>query len=268
VIKIGVLGAAGRMGQMLIRQVNRTPGVILIGASERAGAAAIGEDAGELAGIGTIGVSVTDHATSVIADADVVIDFTSSAATAIHAVLASSNGTALVIGTTGLDEEAHEAIAVAALSVPVVVAANFSAGVVVLQSLVEQAARALGDISDIEIVEMHHSQKVDAPSGTALALGEAAAKGRDVALGEVAVRGRDGITGARAKGAIGFASLRGGDVVGDHTVILASAGERLELTHRASSREIFAQGAVRAALWIAGRSPGRYGMADVLGLSE
>lgn len=267
-IKIGILGAAGRMGQMLVREVVRTEGVTLIGAAERPGSSAIDEDVGELAGIGAIGVAVTDYATTVIADADVVIDFTSPASTAAHAVLASSNGTAMVIGTTGLDEDAREAIAVAALSVPVVVAANFSAGVVVLQNLVEQAARAMGDLSDIEIVEMHHSQKVDSPSGTALALGEAVAKGLGAAsLEEISVRGRDGITGTRTKGTIGFASLRGGDVIGDHTVVFAAAGERLELIHRASSREIFAQGAVRAAIWAAGHSPGRYSMADVLGLS-
>lgn len=265
--RIGIVGAAGRMGRMLVRTAHEAPGCVVAGASERPGADTLGRDAGELAGLGPIGVALTDDSAAMFAAVDVVIDFTSPAATAAHAALAADAGCALVAGTTGLDEAHRAALAAAAASVPIVWAPNMAAGVNLLFAVAEQVARALDEDFDIEIVEMHHRHKVDAPSGTALALGEAAARGRGVDLGAVRESGRDGITGARERGAIGFASLRGGDVVGDHTVVFAGSGERIELTHKAASREIFANGAVRAARWTGGQPAGLYGMKDVLGLS-
>ncbi len=268
-LKIGIVGAAGRMGAMLVQQVRAQPGDCrLIGATERAGSAAIGKDAGLLAGGEALGVLVTDDAVALFAAADAVIDFTAPAATVAHAALAAQGKTIHVIGTTGL-EAAHDAeIAKAARHTAIIRAANFSVGVNLLAGLSKRVASLLGDEFDIEIVEMHHRHKVDAPSGTALMLGQAAAAGRKVKLADVEQRGRDGITGARTSGDIGFASLRGGDVVGDHTVIFAADGERVELTHKASSRQIFARGAVRAALWGRGKAPGLYSMQDVLGFAD
>ncbi len=267
-LKIGIVGAAGRMGRMLVQTVTASEGCIVAGATERTGAAEIGRDVGELAGVGRLGVALSDDTAAMFAGVDAVIDFTAPAATAAHAALAAEAGCALVAGTTGLEEEHRAALAEAARRVPIVWAPNMAAGVNLLFALTERVARALDEDFDIEILEMHHRHKVDAPSGTALALGEAAAAGRGVALADVRESGRDGITGARARGAIGFASLRGGDVVGDHTVVFATGGERIELTHKAASREIFANGAVRAARWTAGRPPGLYGMKDVLGLTD
>jgi 4-hydroxy-tetrahydrodipicolinate reductase len=262
--RIGIVGAAGRMGRMLVKTVSETSDCVVAGATERPGAADLGRDAGELAGIGPIGVPLTDDAAAMFAAVDAVIDFTSPAATAAHAALAAAAGCALVSGTTGLEAGHRAALEAAAAKVPIVWAPNMAAGVNLLFALTERVARVLGEEFDIEIVEMHHRHKVDAPSGTALALGLAAADGRGVALESV----RDGITGARGRGAIGFASLRGGDVVGDHTVVFAGAGERIELTHKAASRDIFASGAVRAARWTGGRPAGLYGMKDVLGLTD
>jgi 4-hydroxy-tetrahydrodipicolinate reductase len=264
--RIGVLGAAGRMGQMLVRQIAETHGAILAAAADRPGSDAIGKDAGQLAGLGPCGILIAADPAALFEASDIVIDFTSPKATEAHAALAASLGTALVIGTTGLDAAQQAAIDRAAQRVAIVQAANFSVGVVLLAAVVEQVARTLDTSYDIEIVEMHHRHKVDAPSGTALALGAAAAAGRGIALAEQSLRGRDGITGARPGGPIGFASLRGGDVVGDHSVIFAGTGERVELTHKASSRQVFAVGAVRAALWVADKQPGRYDMRAVLGL--
>ena len=265
--KIGVLGAAGRMGQMLIRQTAETEGCLLIGAVERSGSEVIGQDAGTLAGLPAIDLPVSDDPVALIAAADVVIDFTAPAATIEHSRYAAQGHTALVIGTTGIDSEGGEEIRKAARHTPVVWAANMSAGVTLLTAITEQVARALGRGWDIDILEMHHRMKVDAPSGTALALGHAAAAGRGVRLDDVMQPARHGHTGARKEGEIGFAVLRGGDVIGDHTVVLAGDGERIELTHKASGRHIYASGAVRAALWAAGRTPGLYDMRDVLGLS-
>jgi 4-hydroxy-tetrahydrodipicolinate reductase len=264
--KIGIVGAGGRMGQMLVRVVAETEGAVLASASEAAGSPHTGADPGVLAGSGATGVAIIDDAAAVFAAADVVIDFTAPDATAAHAAMAAEAGCAFVAGTTGLEEVHRAALDAAAAKVPVVWASNMSSGVNLLFALTEQVARALGADFDIEIVEMHHHHKVDAPSGTALSLGEAAARGRGVDFDKTKVLSREGITGARAQGNIGFATLRGGDVVGEHTVIFAGAGERIELTHRASDRGIFARGAVRAALWTAGQAPGRYAMADVLGL--
>ncbi len=265
-IKIGIVGAAGRMGKMLIEEAGATPGAVLAAASERAGHEAVGQDAGTFAGLKPVGVRIGAAAEDVFKASDVVIDFTVPKATAVHAALAVSAKKALVIGTTGIEGAEAQAIRDAGRSAPIVWAPNMSAGVNLMFALTERVAKALGPDYDIEVLEMHHRHKVDAPSGTALGLGEAAARGRSVALKDVAARGRDGITGARKSGAIGFAALRGGDVVGDHYVIFAGEGERLELVHKASSRRIYSKGALRAARWVMGRAPGVYDMADVLGI--
>ncbi len=267
-LRIGIVGCAGRMGRMNLRQVAETEGCVVAGATERAGHEAVGTDAGVLAGLAPLGVAVGDDAAAMIAGVDAVIDFTAPEATVAHARLAAQAGAAFVAGTTGLSAEQEEEIARAARHVPVVRAANMSVGVTVLVALARRLAAVLGSDYDIEILEMHHRHKVDAPSGTALALGAAAAAGRGVALDEVKQAVRDGHTGPRPDGAIGFATLRGGDVVGEHSVIFAGEGERIELTHRATSRQVFAVGAVRAALWTRGRPAGLYTMQDVLGLDD
>jgi len=264
-MRIAVVGCAGRMGRTNLQAV-RDAGLELVGGIEAPDHPAQGEDLGRLAGGEPIGVAVTADAETVFAAAEAVIEFSSPAATAAHARLAAATGCAHVVGTTGLEADDERALAEAARRVPVVYAPNMSRGVTLLMELVETVARALDDEFDIEIFELHHGRKVDAPSGTALGLGRAAARGRGVELDEVAERGRDGVTGPRTRGRIGFAALRGGDVVGDHTVYVAGAGERLELTHRATDRAIYARGAVQAARWTRGRPPGLYGMADVLGL--
>jgi len=265
IMKIGIVGAAGRMGRMLVAAVADAQGATLAGGTEAGSHPEIGADLGALAGISDQGVALSADARALFEVADVVIDFTVPAATAAHAELAAATGTNLVIGTTGLEAPHQEAIARAAEQAAVVQAANYSVGVNLLLGLVEQAARILPDAYDIEVVEMHHRHKVDAPSGTALALGHAAAAGRGVSLDDVAQRVRDGITGERRAGDIGCATLRGGDVVGDHTVMYAGPGERVEITHKAASREIFAAGAVRAAIWAGAQRPGLYSMQDVLG---
>jgi 4-hydroxy-tetrahydrodipicolinate reductase len=267
-MRLVVTGAGGRMGRMLVRAVHETPGTRLSAALERPGSSLVGEDAGHLAGVGGLGVPVTDDPLAAFVAADGVLDFSTPAATVAFAGLAAQARIAHVIGTTGLEPEHLESIAAAAWHAPIVRSGNMSLGVNLLAGLVERVARTLGEDVDIEILEMHHRMKVDAPSGTALLLGAAAATGRGVALDEAAVRTRDGHTGARRPGDIGFATLRGGSVVGDHTVIFAAAGERLELSHRAEDRGIFARGAVRAALWARGRKPGLYGMGDVLALTD
>lgn len=267
-LNIGIVGAAGRMGRMLVQVVAETEGCVLAGASEAEGSEHIGADAGLLAGAGEAGVAITTDAAAMFAGVDAVIDFTVPAATAAHAGLAAETGCALIAGTTGMEDAHRAALDAAAAKVPVVWASNMSSGVNLMFAITERVARALDPDFDIEIVEMHHKHKVDAPSGTALSLGEAAARGRGVDFDDHKVLSREGITGARARGTIGFATLRGGDVVGEHSVIFAGAGERIELTHRATDRGIFARGAVRAARWTAGREPGLYAMADVLGLDD
>jgi 4-hydroxy-tetrahydrodipicolinate reductase len=265
-IKIGVVGCGGRMGRMLVSEIMATEGCSVAGGSEAPGSGYVNQDIGELAGVGRIGVPIGENVEKLIQVSDVVLEFTSPEATAEHAETAARLGTAIVIGTTGLTAAHGERVREAARNIPIVWAANMSLGVNILLSVVEEVARRLGPDWDIEVLEMHHRSKVDAPSGTALALGEAAARGRGVALGEVAQRVRDGITGPRRSGDIGFATLRGGDVAGEHQVIFAGASERLELTHRATTRAIFAKGAVRAARWVVGRPPGLYGLKEVLGL--
>ncbi|WP_027155024.1 4-hydroxy-tetrahydrodipicolinate reductase [Mesorhizobium sp. WSM2561] len=263
-----VVGAAGRMGQALIRAIHTIPGARVAGAIERAGSPHLGKDAGELAGIGTIGVVIGDDPLPAFARADGVLDFTSPAATVEFAGYAAQARIAHVIGTTGCSADDNAKIAAAARHATIVKSGNMSLGVNLLAVLVEQAARALdADDFDIEILEMHHRHKVDAPSGTALLLGEAAAAGRGIDLDGNSVRSRDGHTGVRRTGSIGFATLRGGSVVGDHSVLLAGTGERITLAHHAEDRAIFARGAVKAALWARGRKPGLYSMRDVLGLA-
>jgi 4-hydroxy-tetrahydrodipicolinate reductase len=257
-MKIAIAGAAGRMGQMLVREIERTEGASLAGALEGPGSKALSTETG--------GVKIVADAAAAIATANVLIDFTVPAATVAHARVCADKGVSMVIGTTGLDPEQTRAIHEAAKKVPILWAANMSLGVNILLALVEKTASMLDPAYDIEIVEMHHRHKIDAPSGTALALGKAAAAGRKVELEKVWRKSRDGHTGARPAGEIGFATLRGGEEVGVHTVMFAAAGERLELSHRSFSRETYASGAVRAALWLKGKKPGLYGMKDVLGL--
>ncbi len=266
-MRLVVVGAAGRMGRMLIKTVAEMDRCRLVGAIEREGSPALGQDAGGLAGTGPLDVTVTDDPLPVFAGADGVLDFTAPAATTAFAALAAQARIVHVIGTTGLGDDHFTKLEAAARHARIVQSGNMSLGVNLLASLVRQAAAALGEEFDIEILEMHHRMKVDAPSGTALLLGEAAAEGRSVALKERSVRVRDGHTGARQAGDIGFATLRGGSVIGEHSVIFAGLGERIELVHRADDRALFARGAVKAALWALNRKPGYYTMADVLGLA-
>jgi 4-hydroxy-tetrahydrodipicolinate reductase len=265
-MRLVVTGAAGRMGRTLVKTIDETPGVTLVGALERAGSAALGQDAGVLAGLPALGVAVTDDPLPLLPHADGVVDFSAPAATVELAALAAQARIAHVIGTTGLSEVDLGKLSAAARHAPIVRSGNMSLGVNLLAGLVRLAAEALGEEFDIEIVETHHRNKVDAPSGTALMLGEAAAAGRGIELKENSERGRDGLTGARRKGAIGFASLRGGGVIGDHSVIFAGDGERITLSHQAEDRALFARGALRAALWARCQKPGLYAMSDVLGL--
>ncbi len=264
-MKIGIVGCAGRMGRMVVSEVLASAGCTLAGGTEQPGSAALGTDVAALAGGEPSGLTVGDDAKALFAGSDAVIDFTSPDATAAHAALAAEHAVALVVGTTGLEAAHHDALRQAAARTAVVQAANMSPGVNLLLGLTERTARILADDYDIEIVEMHHRHKVDAPSGTALALGAAAAAGRGVHLQTVSQRVRDGHTGPRRSGDIGFATLRGGDVAGEHAVIFAGEGERVELIHKASSPAVFARGAVRAALWTDGKPPGLYSMRDVLG---
>ena len=264
IIRIGIPGAAGRMGRMLIREIAAAPGLELAAATDLAGSEAIGQDSGLLAGTGSNGVTIAGEAAA-LAAADVIIDFTSPAASVAHAAIAAKAGRALVVGTTGLAAADEAALAKAAETIPLVYCANTSVGVTLLARLVEQVAAQLVDGWDIEILEAHHHHKVDAPSGTALALGEAAARGRKVALDEVSDMVRKGQTGARRPGDIGFAVLRGGDVTGEHSVIFFGDSERVEISHKATDRAIFARGALRAARFAASASPGFFDMNDVLG---
>ena len=266
-MRLIVAGAAGRMGRALVRAIVENPQAELAGAFERPGSDSIGQDAGELAGVGRLGVAIVDDPLPLVVEAEGVLDFTGPDATVALSELAAQARIVHVIGTTGLEEVHLKRLDAAARHAVVVRSGNMSLGVNLLAGLARQAARALGPGWDVEIVEMHHRAKVDAPSGTALMLGEAVAQGRGIALAENAVRARDGHTGPRPEGAIGFATLRGGTVVGDHTVILAGPGERVELGHRAEDRMIFARGAVTAALWGRSVKPGHYAMADVLGLT-
>ncbi|MBN9440049.1 4-hydroxy-tetrahydrodipicolinate reductase [Bosea sp. (in: a-proteobacteria)] len=267
-MRLVVVGAAGRMGRTLIKAVAETQGCVLSAAIERPGSPAIGQDAAVLAGLPASGVLVTDDALPAFVEAEGVLDFTSPEASVAFAGLAAQARITHVVGTTGLEPGHLARLEAAARHAAIIRSGNMSLGVNLLAALVRKVAATLGTDWDIEIAEMHHRMKVDAPSGTAVLLGEAAAEGRGVDLAQARVAVRDGQVGARPAGAIGFAALRGGTVVGDHKVIFAGAGERLELAHVAEDRSLFAQGAVRAALWGRGRKPGLYSMADVLGLDK
>ena len=266
-MKLAIMGAAGRMGQELIRTVQASNGAAVVaGAIERAGSTALGKDAGELAGVGALGVMITDDPLDIVAKVDGILDFTVPAVSVEVAGLAANARIVHVIGTTGCTPEHDAAIKAAARHATIIKAGNMSLGVNLLVALTRKVAAALDTDFDIEVLEMHHKHKVDAPSGTALMLGEAAAEGRGVSLTETSVRSRDGHTGARKRGDIGFATLRGGNVVGEHSVIFAADGERIVLSHLATDRGIFARGAVKAALWGRGKGPGLFTMADVLGI--
>lgn len=265
-MKIAVLGAAGRMGQALTAVLAATPGCTVAGGIEAKGSPYVGRDLGELAGLDPLGVAITDDPLPVFAHVDGVLDFTTPASTTAFAALSAQARIVHVIGTTGFSPEDEAKIDAAARHATIVKAGNMSQGVNLLAVLTARVAAALGPEFDIEILEMHHRHKRDAPSGTSLMLGRAAADARAVSLEERGVRTRDGDTGPRREGDIGFAALRGGDVVGEHRVIFAGPGERIELAHIATDRGIFARGAVKAALWARGKEPGLYSMQDVLGL--
>ena len=267
-IKIAVTGAAGRMGKTLIEAVSLNPQTELGAAIERPGSSLVGADAGELAGLGKNGVVIVDELSQVLNDFDVLIDFTAPAATVANARVCAGAGKKMIIGTTGCTEADKAAIAEAASKTAICMASNFSTGVNLCFKLLKEAAQILGDDYDVEVVEAHHRHKVDSPSGTALSMGEAVAAGLDRNLKEVAIYGREGLVGARPDKEIGFATVRGGDVVGDHTVMFLADGERVEISHKASSRMSFARGAVRAAVWIADRDSGLYDMQDVLGFKD
>lgn len=267
-MRLIVAGAGGRMGRALTRVISETPGAVLAGALEAPGSELLGKDAGVLAGLPANGVPLSADLWSMSANADGILDFTVPAATIANVAIAAQRGLVHVIGTTGLSASDDAVIRSVTSRAIVVKSGNMSLGVNLLAALVKRVAQSLDESFDIEILEMHHKSKIDAPSGTALMLGEAAAAGRKVALEERSVRGRDGLTGARRPGDIGFASLRGGTVVGDHSVIFAGPYERITLSHHAEDRILFAHGAMKAALWAHGKKPGLYSMADVLGLGD
>lgn len=264
-VRVAVTGAAGRMGKTLIEAVSLAEGCELSAAIERPESSLIGADAGELAGLGSNGVKVVGDIREVVGDFDVLIDFTAPVATLDNAAVCGGAGKGMVIGTTGFDDQQKQQLSDAIAPIAVCQASNFSTGVNLCFKLLDMAARVMGDDVDIEVYEAHHRHKVDAPSGTALSMGQVVADALDRDLGKVAVYGREGQTGARDRETIGFATVRAGDIVGDHTVMFCAEGERVEITHKASSRMSFARGAVRAAQWLSQQSAGRYDMQDVLG---
>jgi 4-hydroxy-tetrahydrodipicolinate reductase len=267
-MRLIVAGAGGRMGRALTRVIGATRGAVVTGALEAPGSELLGKDAGVLAGLPESGIKLSADLWSLSKDADGILDFTVPGATIANVAIAAERGLVHVIGTTGLSASDDAVIKSVTSRAIVVKSGNMSLGVNLLAALVKRVAQSLDDGFDIEILEMHHRDKIDAPSGTALLLGEAAAEGRGIALEQHSARGRDGFTGARKSGDIGFASLRGGTVTGDHSVIFAGPYERIELSHRAEDRMIFAHGALKAAMWAHGKKPGLYSMADVLGLSD
>ncbi len=267
-IKIAIAGALGRMGQHLIKALSNEPKTLLAAATERLGSSLIGLDVGELSGIGKVEVILCDDLAKVVDDFDLLIDFSSPSATLAHLALCKTHGKKMVIGTTGFTEPERAFIAQTAKEIPIVMAANYSVGVNLMYKLLEQATKVMGSYCDIEILEAHHRYKVDAPSGTALNMGETIAKTLGHDLAELAVYSREGITGARKPKEIGFATLRAGDIVGEHTALFADLGERLEITHKATDRMTFANGAVRAAIWLFDKPAGFYDMHDVLGLDS
>lgn len=267
-IRVAIAGSGGRMGRQLIQAVSQIEGVVLGAALERKGSTLVGSDAGELAGIGHLGITVSDNLDQIKEHFDVLVDFTRPEGTLEHLAFCLKHHKKMVIGTTGFDEQGKQKIAQAAETISIVFAANFSVGVNLVLKLLEKAASIMGDYCDIEIIEAHHRHKVDAPSGTALAMGEAIAKtlGRD--LKTCGVFAREGITGERQRDSIGFATIRAGDIVGEHTAMFADIGERVEITHKASSRMTFAGGAIRAAAWLSRQDKGLFDMTDVLGLNK
>lgn len=267
-MRLIVAGAGGRMGRTLIRAISETPGCVVAGALEAPGSELLGKDSGVLAGLPANGIELSGDLWTISKDADGILDFTVPGATIANVAIAAQRGLVHVIGTTGLSSSDDAVIKSVTSRAIVVKSGNMSLGVNLLAALVKRVAKSLDDSFDIEILEMHHRAKIDAPSGTALMLGEAAAAGRGVDLHLHSARGRDGMTGARKPGDIGFAALRGGSVTGDHSVIFAGAMERIELTHKAEDRTMFAQGAVKAALWARNQKPGFYSMSDVLGLND
>jgi len=265
-MRLIVAGAGGRMGRTLVKAIAETKGLALVGAVEGEGSPLMGQDAGVLAGLPANGIKLTADAMALLANADGIIDFTIPKASTAFAALTA--GKVHIVGTTGHSAEEEAKIRESAKSAVIVKSGNMSLGVNLLAALTKRVAKTLDDSFDIEIFEMHHNKKIDAPSGTALLFGEAAAEGRKIDLKSHSERGRDGHTGARKVGTIGFASLRGGNVAGEHSVIFAGADERIELTHKATDRMIFARGALKAALWTRGKPPGLYNMLDVLGLRD
>ncbi len=265
-VRVIIVGASGRMGRMLVRAVTESPSTVLTGATERAGSEFLTRDAGELAGVETLGVRVVDDIET-CAEADVIVDFTAPVATLSHARYAAENNVVMVIGTTGFTPEQMQQLKASLSNSSVVMAANYSVGVNLALNLIEKAAQVLGNDYDAEIYEAHHKHKVDAPSGTALAMGKSLAAGRGVNLDDVAVLSREGITGAREAGSIGFSVVRGGNIVGEHQAMFIADEERIEINHNASDRMVFARGAVRAAGWLSDQPNGWYDMQDVLGLN-
>ncbi|MEM9575418.1 MAG: 4-hydroxy-tetrahydrodipicolinate reductase [Pseudomonadota bacterium] len=267
-MKIAITGVSGRMGRMLVETIDANPLTEVSAAVERPAHDWIGKDLGEVMGAAARGVAVTDDIGAALEVSDAVIDFTAPAATITFAQAAARAGKIHVIGTTGMTAEEIAQLEAPSKDAVIVRAGNMSLGVNLLVQLTKRVAAALDEDYDIEVIEAHHNQKVDAPSGTALMLGQAAADGRGVSLDAVSDRARDGITGARRKGDIGFSAIRGGDIIGEHDVMFAAAGERITLRHVASDRSVFARGAIKAALWARGRAPGAYDMLDVLGLKD
>lgn len=265
-IRVAVVGAAGRMGRALIEAVDRAEGMLLGAATEQSESSLLGRDAGEVAGLGPCGVRIVGDLSEVVDDFDLVIDFTRPEATLRHLALCRGKNKRMVIGTTGFTDAQKSEIGAAAQDIGIVFAPNMSVGVNLCFKLLDTAASVMGGSVDIEIVEAHHRHKVDAPSGTALRMGEVVAKALDRNLNECAIYGREGVTGERQRSSIGFATIRAGDIVGEHTVMFADVGERVEITHKASSRMTFANGSVRAARWIAQQDYGLFDMQDVLGL--
>ena len=265
-MKLAVIGAAGRMGQTLIRTIKDVQGCTVGGAIEVPGSIALGQDAGLLAGVGKLTLPITDDIAAIASHIDGIVDFSTPLSSLHVAEVAAKAGLVHVVGTTGFSADDEKRLAALAKKARIVKAGNMSLGVNLLAALTRKIAAALDEDFDIEILEMHHKHKVDAPSGTALMFGQAAAEGRGIDLSKHSVRSRDGHTGPRERGSIGFATLRGGSVVGEHSVIFAGETERIEIVHRATDRSMFARGAVKAALWVRDKPPGLYSMADVLGL--
>ncbi|MFA0357531.1 4-hydroxy-tetrahydrodipicolinate reductase [Vibrio breoganii] len=268
VVRIAVAGAAGRMGRNLVKATNVMEQATLGAANERPQSSLIGVDVGELSGEGKLDVALVDDFSKVVDEFDVIVDFTAPENTLANLELCKEYGKAIVIGTTGFTEPQKQQISEYAKDVSIVMAPNFSVGVNLVFKLLEKAAKVMGDYTDIEIVEAHHRHKVDAPSGTAIGMGEAIANAMGNELSDVAVYAREGITGERTRDEIGFATIRAGDIVGEHTAMFADVGERVEITHKATDRMTFANGAIRAALWLGSKPAGLYSMTDVLDLNN